>query len=504
MRTTLLRSLAPAVLVFSTLSLSSARVLAESGDPELTLPTIGWTFDSDTVSFVWSEGSDVVSYRLGVSDGFQTLFDQDTGHTHSVTFGNLPTDGRLLYVTLSWHRPGFNDGQHSYTFNAVNHDAPPEITSPASGSILRSDFVTFTWRPGPRIYAYELLVGTQAGSGDLYENYFGMSAESAAVFGLPTDGRTVYVELMYWKLNSGGQHFSQHYQYTALTAEDPAMTCPLDGATLGSSNVTFTWRAGWGADEFQLFVGRARGEADLFHGRPGLDLSARVEGLPTDGSMIHATLWFFKGGRYHAVHYTYTALTVPVRAEITAPTQGTPLTSTSQTFTWDAGTGITGYWLRIGTARGGNTLCDVNAGVSRSWSVANLPSDGSTIYVSLYSWAGRWMTPREHTFTAMNSHAGDPAMTSATLGSGTATFTWSAGTNISAYGIEVGTGRGTHDICNWNMGTRRSATVRIPASVGRLYVRLSWIEQGLDPNGNVRTWKHVDYSYTVRRCGGRH
>ena len=60
--------------------------------------------------------------------------------------------------------------------------------------------------------------------------------------------------------------------------------------------------------------------------------------------------------------YTYTATSVSGPAQITSPTPGSTLTSSTTTFTWNTGTGVSQYWLYVGTTQGGNQFYDQDRG----------------------------------------------------------------------------------------------------------------------------------------------
>ena len=78
-----------------------------------------------------------------------------------------------------------------------------------------------------------------------------------------------------------------------------------------------------------------------------------------------------------------------------------------------------------------------------------------------------------------------------TLSGSTVTFSWSAGTGVSQYHLDVGTAVGGNTVFRKNMGTATSTSVTgIPTS-GTVYVRL-WSKIGTQ-------WIYNDYTYT----GGR-
>ena len=81
--------------------------------------------------------------------------------------------------------------------------------------------------------------------------------------------------------------------------------------------------------------------------------------------------------------YTYTEANIAAAA-ITSPAPGSTLTSASTTFTWNAGTWRTAYYLWVGTTPGGYDLANMGPFTGTSATV-NLPTNGATIYVRLWT-----------------------------------------------------------------------------------------------------------------------
>src|SRR5262249_17282365 len=155
------------------------------------------------------------------------------------------------------------------------------------------------------------------------------------------------------------------------------------------------------------------------------------------GSTVYVTLYSLVEGTWISAGYTYTAFNASAATSgaITSPPAGATLNGSAVTFNWSAGSGATAYWLDVGAVPGGNQYSPTgNLGNVLTTTVNGLPTDGSTIYATLYSLiAGTW-TPTAYTYTAFTqqSNAGGPgAMSSPANGSvlpgSTVTFTWSAG-----------------------------------------------------------------------------
>ena len=83
-----------------------------------------------------------------------------------------------------------------------------------------------------------------------------------------------------------------------------------------------------------------------------------------------------------------TAASGGVKAAITSPPPGSTLTSSTVTFVWNAGTGVSEYWLEIGTNFGGTQLYSQSQRINLSGTVSGLSANGNTLYVRLWSKIG--------------------------------------------------------------------------------------------------------------------
>ena len=77
-------------------------------------------------------------------------------------------------------------------------------------------------------------------------------------------------------------------------------------------------------------------------------------------------------------------------AEMVSPQPGSTLTSSTVTFTWTSGSGVSQYWLWIGSRQGDGDLYTQSQGTSLSTTMSGLPT-ATPIYVRLWSLiAGNW------------------------------------------------------------------------------------------------------------------
>jgi hypothetical protein len=223
--------------------------------------------------------------------------------------------------------------------------------------------------------------------------------------------------------------------------------------------------------------------------------SQAVTAIPTNGSTVYVRLWTLLAGNWQYNDYTYTAGSAGgTRGAIAIPTPGTTLAGASATFSWTPGTGATAYWLDVGPAAGNGAYFGQNVGLATSQAVSGLPTNGSTVYVRLWTLlSGVWQY-YDYAYTAAGASSGKAQITSPTPGStlnGAAeTFTWSAGTGATAYWLDVGPTCGNGAYFGQNVGTATSKAVSgLPTNGSAVCVRL-WTQLG-------GSWQYNDYSYTA-------
>jgi len=349
-------------------------------------PTPGNVLPGASVTFQWTAGMGVTQYWLyvGSTPGGAQYYNQSTGTTQQATVSNLPTNGNTIYVQLwSLINGIWQSNRYSYTAATTQ---PATMTSPPNGSTLAGSSATFQWTAGMGVTQYWLYVGSTPGGAQYYNQSTG-TTQQATVSNLPTNGNTIYVQL--WSLINGGWQ-SNNYTYTAATVAQPqpaTMTSPPNGSTLMGSSVTFQWTAGTGVTQYWLYVGSTPGGAQYFTQSTGTTRQATVSNLPTNGSIIYVQLWSLINGTWQSNSYTYTAATVaaPQPATMTSPLNGSTLVGSSVTFQWTAGTGVTQYWLYVGSTPGGAQYFNQSTGTTRQAVVSTLPANGSTLYVQLWS-----------------------------------------------------------------------------------------------------------------------
>ena len=123
-----------------------------------------------------------------------------------------------------------------------------------------------------------------------------------------------------------------------------------------------------------------------------------------------------------------------------------------------------------------------------------MPTDGSTVYVTLYSLVGGQWLANAYTYTAFNQAGALGVMQTpipgSTLSGNTQTFTWSAGNGASAYWLDIGSSQGGNDIYqSGNLGNVLQTTVyTLPANGDTIYVTL-WTYAG-------GQWQYNQYTYT--------
>ena len=168
---------------------------------------------------------------MGTTPGANNLYGSGDISATSATPTNLPTNGETIYVELITNYYPNTQVSNSYTYKASATAAA--ISSPTPSTTLAGSSVKFTWNAVPGVYFYNLRVGTTPGANNLYGSG-DISATSATPTNLPTNGETIYVELItdYYPATQ----VSNSYTYKA-SATAAAISSPTPSTTLAGSSV---------------------------------------------------------------------------------------------------------------------------------------------------------------------------------------------------------------------------------------------------------------------------
>jgi hypothetical protein len=271
------------------------------------------------------------------------------------------------------------------------------LTSPTPGSTLSGASTTFTWSAGSGVSQYWLYVGSAFRGYDLLTRPVAAGTLSTTTT-LPTDGRTLYVRLH--SLINGTWQWNDYTVTTAALTVKAALTSPTLGSTLSGASTTFSWSAGAGVSQYWLYIGSTLGGWDVLTRSVATGTLSTTTTLPTDGRTLYIRLHSFINGTWQWSDVTVTAAALTVKAALTSPTSGSTLSRASTTFTWTAGTGVSQYWLYLGSTLGGYDLLTRPVAAGTLSTTARLPTDGRTLYVRLHSLInGTWQW-NDYTVTA--------------------------------------------------------------------------------------------------------
>jgi len=350
-------------------------------------PAPGSALTGSSATFSWDAGAAVQFYwvNVGSTQGGYEYYSNYVGMSRSLTVSGLPLDGRSIWVRLM----SYYGGQYhplDFQFSAAAPQ-PAQITSPAPGSVLPGSSAVFSWTPGTAVSSYWVNVGSTQGGYEYYSNYVGAS-RSLPLSGLPTDGRAIWVRLMSY---INGQYFPVDHRFVAASPGPARIISPAPGGALVGATQTFSWTEGIGASFYWVNVGGSQGGYEYYSNYVGASRSLTVSGLPVDGRPIWVRLMSYINGAYQFVDQQFVAAS-PAPSRLISPAPGSHLSSSTQTFQWNAGVGVSFYWLDVGTVQGGYDLFSNYVGTEHAWTVGGLPTGGNAIWVRLYSRIGsQWV-----------------------------------------------------------------------------------------------------------------
>ena len=271
------------------------------------------------------------------------------------------------------------------------------------------------------------------------------------------------------------------------TLASGTLISPTPGITLPGPTVTFNWTSMPGATGYRLRLGTTAGSNNLYGSGTVTATSAAATGLPTNGETIYATLYTAYGSVQVDTDYTFTAATP---AALTSPAAGTVLAGPTVTFNWTTAPGATGYRFLLGTTQGANNLYGSGTVTATSVTAYGLPTNGETIYATLYTTYSSVQLYSDYTFTG----ATPAALTSPTAGTVLAgpsvTFNWTTAPGATGYRFLLGTTKGANNLYGSGTITATSTTAtRLPTNGETIYARL------YTTYGSVQVY--TDYTFTT-------
>jgi hypothetical protein len=415
------------------------------------------------------------------------------GWTASATFGAATPSLGTHVITASY--PGDSNYKPSNAGTVTLTTQTATITAPTSGIVLFPGNYTFAWTTGTGVTQYKLYLGTGGeGSSNLYAGEPTTATSAIVPLGsLPLNGATITATL-YSYIDGTWQPVTATY----YEAQPPALTSPAPGSHLSSSTVTFTWTAGSGVTEYRLNVSTyGPGYFNIYGSGVITTTSVTAPNLPTDGYKLYVTLYYLINGTWSALNYTYTAEGSTAPPVLTTPTPGSKLSSSTVTFTWTLGSGVTEYRLNISSYGPGYfNIYGSGPITTTSVTVPSLPTDGRTLYITLYYLIDYVWSSVNYTYTATGSVV-PPVLTTPTPGSelsgSSVPFTWTRGSGVVGYELLVSTyGPGYFNIYGSGTITTTSVTVPgIPTNGKPVYVTLRYENaEGI--------WNNIYYTYTAQ------
>jgi N-acetylneuraminic acid mutarotase len=402
----------------------------------------------------------------------------------TATLAGTPTASGIFHITITANNGVSPNATQNFTLTV---NAPGAVmTSPKPGSTVTGPSVTFTWTAVSGVTNYQLWLGASGvGSSSLF-NSGATTATSATATNIPANGATIYARL-YSEI--GGKW--QWVDYTYIESGTAAvLTSPKAGSTFTGANETFTWTAGGGVTNYQLWVGTSGvGSSSLYNSGP-ITTTSVIASLPQNGQTVYARLYSKIAGVWQFHDYTFTEEGTP--AVLTSPRIGSTLAASNVTFTWNSGEGVTDYELWLGTSGAGSgNLYNSGAITTTSVTVPTLQANGVTLYARLYSETGGVWSYHDYAFV----EAGTPGVMvspaqGSTLGSSDVIFSWTAGAGNTNYQLWLGlSGVGSSNLYNSGSITTTSTTVpSLPVKGATVYARL------YSESGGV--WSYHDYTYT--------
>jgi hypothetical protein len=187
----------------------------------------------------------------GVLPLVSTTSASNTQLTGTVTVPSNAALGTQSVYAFNANGGGFTENSNTLPFAIVPALVNPQLTSPATGTVLTSSPVTFVWNSVPGAQDYWIDVGTSPSSGNISGGYTGGVTQATVNLSSYLTGQTVYVQLYskFPNINLVAGTGSR-FQFATASLRTFTITTSPAGRSLTVDNVgctapcTFQWTPG--------------------------------------------------------------------------------------------------------------------------------------------------------------------------------------------------------------------------------------------------------------------
>lgn len=384
------------------------------------------------------------------------------------------------------------------------------LVDPTPGRTLDGSSVRLVWTVDGWVTESWIYVGSTQGGRDLLNSENLGRATSVTAASLPLDGRTLFVRI--WYRATGLAWFYTDYTLTAArnAAVDVRLVSPASGSTLrGSADASWM---GVGVVEWWLYGGTAAGGSDLYNsGSLGTAQSVHVPRLPQNGATVWLRLWWRESGSstWRFADYSFITASLPSDsgdAQLLQPVPGTTLGRMADLM-WN-GSSVAESWVYGGSAPGGSDLHNSgNLYGARRTTLTNLPQDGRTVYVRLYTRPGSWSlwNYKDYQFQATSmSSAGEvlhllQPVPGSSLSASSLPFSWTLGQLVTDVWVYLGTSQGAYNLHNSNASLGRATGFtanNLPLNGQPIWLRI-WVRT----QGST-AWSYLDFTFGTTSGAG--
>jgi hypothetical protein len=290
--------------------------------------------------------------------------------------------------------------------------------SPGNGNVTSGISITYKWNASSGATNYWILISTSSNSSDTskykYSNGLGNVIQYTDT-GYPNNGTTYYWWVSAYN-SGGGWSPSSQVQANGFTfingavqpagsPSAPTLVSPGNGNVTSGISITYKWNASSGATNYWILISTSSDSSDTSKYKYSNGLGNVIQytdtGYPNNGTTYYWWVSAYNSGggwspssQVQANGFSFingVVPTPPSAPTLVSPGNGNVTSGTSITYTWNASSGATGYWITTSTS--GNSSDTSKYKLTQSvgnvlqYTDTGYPNNGTTYYwwVSAYN-----------------------------------------------------------------------------------------------------------------------
>ena len=384
-------SWSPASAVWSFINISQPLTLVS--------PLNNSTVSGTSITYSWNAvpGATFYSIYVSTTPNFTAIKFNTVISGLSVTDTGYPNNGTTYYWVV-YAYSGFSWSPASMVWSFVNGSfSAPTLVSPGNSNTVSGTSVTYSWNPVAGATVYSIYVSTTPNFTAIKFNTV-TSGLSVTDTGYSNNGSTYYWVVYAW---NGSRWGPPSPVWNFVSSFSANLVSPANVAFVSGTSVTYSWNAVPGATFYTIYVSTTPNFNNIKFNTVTSGLWVTDTGYSNNGTTYYWVVYAFNGFGWGPPSQVWSFIN-RFSSNLVSPANGTLVSGTSITYSWNAVPGATFYTIYVSTTSNFSSIKFNTVTSGLSVTDTGYLNNGTTYYWVVYAFNGSGWGPPSQVWSFTN------------------------------------------------------------------------------------------------------